>query len=136
MSIKENKAIVIRFLKEIWENGEIDVVDEIVAKDHVHHLSRSDRHGPDGVKQLVTWFRVFLPDLQIVINDLIAEEDKVMAYITFSGTDQGGYFDNPPSGNPVKYTGIDIFRLADGKIVERWGIVDTITMMHQVGAIN
>ena len=136
MSVEENKAIAHRFLKDVWEKGNLSIVDEIIADDHVHHLSKRDNHGPEGVRKLVTWFRAFLPDLQITIKDLIAEADKVMIYFTFSGTDIGGYFDNPPSGKPVTYEGIDIFRVCEGKIVERWGIVDTISMMYQIGAID
>jgi predicted ester cyclase len=79
--------------------------------------------------------RRFLPDFQATIKDLIAEGDRVVVYFTLSGTDKGGYMDNPPSGNPVMHNGIDIFRVSGGKIAERWGIVDTISMMHQVGAM-
>lgn len=136
MSIEENKAIVLRFLEEVWGKGDLSIVDEIVADEHVHHLTLRDVHGPQGVKQLVSGFREFLPDVQIIVKDLIGEGDKVAAYFTFSGTDKGGYRDNPPSSNPVVYSGMDIFRLSDGKIVERWGIQDTISMMHQIGAIH
>ena len=135
MPIEENKAIVLSFLQDVWAAGNLTIVDELVADDHVHHLTRRDLHGPEGVKQLVLWFRSFLPDLQISIRDLIAEGDRVVAYFIFSGTDTGGYLDNPPSGNPVEYSAIDIFRVRSGRIVERWGIVDTISMMHQIGAI-
>jgi len=137
MSVEENKAIVLRFLQEVWGEGNLNMVDELVAQGHVHHLTRRDVHGPDGVKNLVSWFRGFLPDVRIGVRDLLAEGDRVVVYFTFSGTDTGGgYRDNPPSGNPVEYDGIDIFRVRDGRIVERWGIVDTITMLRQIGAIS
>jgi len=135
MSVEDNKKIVLRFLEEVWGQGDLSIVDDMIAESHVHHLSRRDVHGPEGVRQLVSWLHTFLPDLQITIHDLIAEADKVVIYFTFSGTDKGGYRDNPPSGKAVTYSGIDIFRVTGGKIVERWGIVDTISMMHQIGAI-
>jgi predicted ester cyclase len=134
MSVEANKAIVARFIQDVWAEGRLSVVDELVAQDHVHHLTTRDAHGPDGVKKLVSWFRSFLPDVQIGIRELIAEGDRVVVYFSFSGTDTGGYRDNPPSGNPVEYSGIDIFRLSGGRIVERWGIVDTISMLRQIGA--
>ncbi len=136
MSLQESKALVIRFLEDVWAGGDLDAVDELVAADHVHHLANRDAHGPEGVKQLVAWFRKFLPDLRISVQDLIAEGDRVMVYFSFSGTDTGGYMENPPTGNRVQYDGIDIFRLREGRIVERWGIADTIRMMHQIGAIS
>ncbi|MGD8752119.1 MAG: ester cyclase [Anaerolineales bacterium] len=136
MSVEDNKIIVLRFLEDVWGNGNMSIVDEMIANNHVHHLSRRDVYGPEGVRQLVSWLRTFLPDLQITIHDLVAEADKVVIYFSFSGTDKGGYRDHPPSGNSVTYRGIDIFRVAGGKIVERWGIVDTISMMYQIGAIT
>ena len=135
MTIGENKAIVLRFLEEVWEKGNLDIVDEIIADEHVHHITTRDLRGPEGVSQLVSWLRRFLPDLQITVNDLVAEGDKVVVYFVFSGTDIGGFRDHPPSGKAVSYDGIDIFRLTGGKIVERWGIVDTISMMRQIDAI-
>jgi len=135
MSVEENKAIVRSFLHDVWGAGNLSLVDELVADDHVHHLTRRDVHGPEGVRQLVSGFRRFLPDFQATIKDLIAEGDRVVVYFVLSGTDKGGYMDNSPSGNPVKYNGIDIFRVDGGKIAERWGIVDTISLMHQIGAI-
>jgi steroid delta-isomerase-like uncharacterized protein len=136
MSVEENKVIVLRFLEDVWGKGNLNIVEEIVADDHVHHLTRRDRHGPEGVKELVSGFRNFLPDLHIAINDLIGEGDKIVVYFTFSGVDKGGYWGKPPSGNSVTYSGIDIFRVSGGKIVERWGIVDTISLMRQIGAIT
>ncbi len=133
---EQNKALVVRFLKEVWEEGKLSVVDDLVAPEHVHHLATRDAHGPEGVKRLVSWFHSFLSGAKISILDVIAEGDRVMVYFGFSGTDTGGYRDYPPSGKPVKYHGIDIFRVREGRIVERWGIVDTLSMMHQIGAIS
>jgi steroid delta-isomerase-like uncharacterized protein len=135
MSVEENKAIVHRFLEEVWGQGNLSLVDKIVAEDHVHHFTSRDIHGPEGVKQLVSGFRTFMPDVQGTYKDMIAEGDKVMVYFRLSGTDVGGYKDNPPSGKPVEYDGIDIFRLSQGKIAERWGVVDTLSLMYQIDAI-
>ena len=74
--------------------------------------------------------------MQIDIHELLAEEDKVVAYFTFNGTDLGGYGAHPPSDKRVTYSGMGIFRLAEGKIVERWGIVDTVSMLNQIGALS
>jgi predicted ester cyclase len=66
---------------------------------------------------------------------VIAEGDRVVVYFTLQGTDTGGYMDRPPSNQPVSYAGIDIFRIRDGRIVERSGIVDTASLLHQIGAM-
>ncbi|MFC2031030.1 ester cyclase [Chloroflexota bacterium] len=135
MIVEENKAVVLSFINDVWGKKDLSLVDDMIADDHVHHFTSRDVHGPEGVKQLVTWAHNFLPDAQIAIKDLIAEEDRVVVSFAISGTDKGGYKGNPPSGNSVEYDGIDIFRLAGGKIVERWGIVDTFRMRRQIGAI-
>lgn len=136
MSLKDNKAVVQRFIEEVWGAGNLNLVDKLVADEHVHHLSRRDVKGPDGVKELVIWFHKFLPDVQVDIHDLIAEGQKVVIYFRFNGTDTGGYRNHPPSGKHVTYDGIDIFRLSDGMITERWGIVDTVSLLYQIDAIS
>jgi hypothetical protein len=78
MSVEESKAIVLRFLQEVWGEGNLGMVDELVAQGHVHHLTTRDVHGPEGVRQLVSWFRSFLPDVRIRVKDLIAEGDRVV----------------------------------------------------------
>jgi predicted ester cyclase len=135
MSVEEYKAIVLSFLDDVWGKANLNLVDDLVADDHVHHLITGDVRGPQGVKQLVAWAHSFLPDAQNTIKDLIGEGGKVVVFLAISGTDKGGYGGYPPSGNSVTYSGIDIFRVAGGKIVERWGIVDTLRMMRQIGAL-
>lgn len=136
MSTHKNKAIVRRFLIEIWEQNNLSRLEEIIAETHVHHLTRRDAHGPEGVRQLVLRFRTFLSDVQITIHDLLEDGDKVVAHFTFSGTDQGGTMGHPPSGKQVSFDGIDIFQLAEGMIVARWGIVDTLSVLYQIGAMT
>lgn len=136
MSSHTNIAIVRRFLEEVWEQGNLDDLEEIIAETHVHHLTRRNAYGPEGVKQLVLRFRTFLSDVQITIHDLLVDGDKVVAYFTFSGTDIGGTMGHPPSGKQVTFDGIDIFQLVDGMIVARWGIVDTTSLLYQIGALS
>ncbi|MBK9295265.1 MAG: ester cyclase [Oligoflexia bacterium] len=135
MTTQTNKMIVLRFLTEVWEKGNLDSLGEMVADAHIHHLSRRDVHGPAGVRLLVAGFRAFLPEVEIAIHEILVDEDKVVAYFTFSGTDTGGYMGHPPSGKQVVFSGIDIFRLAEGKIVERWGILDSASLLYQIGAM-
>jgi steroid delta-isomerase-like uncharacterized protein len=121
MSTEANKALVLRFLDGVWGKGDLDLIEELIAPDHVHHLTRRDMHGPAGVRQLVIWFRNFMPDASAIYHDVIAEGDRVVVYFTLQGTDTGGYMGRPPSNQPVSYAGIDIFRIRDGRIVERRG---------------
>ncbi len=135
MSTEENQALVRRFFEELWNQGNLAVADELLSTDHVHHFSDEDIHGPDGVKQLVNWLHTAFPDIHTSIDDVVAEGDKVAVRFTIRGLHQGEGMGIPPTGKRVVYTGIDIFRLAGGRIVERWGEVDSLGLMQQLGAI-
>jgi steroid delta-isomerase-like uncharacterized protein len=83
------------------------------------------------------WARLLrvYPDLRVTIEDLLAEGDEVVSRNTVTGTHQGDYMGHPPTGNPVTYNEIFIFRFADGRIAETWGVVDVFSQMKQIGVI-
>lgn len=135
MSTEQNKILVQRFLTEVWVQGNLDNLEQMIAASHVHHLTRRQFYGPQGVRELVIQFRTFLTDVQITIHDLLADGDKVVAYFIFSGIDRGGTMGHPLSGKPVSFAGIDIFQVADDQIVARWGIVDSLSVLYQTGAM-
>ena len=133
---EDNKAIARRALEEVWSQGKLDVIDEIFAADFVLHVAGSpDIHGPEGYKQFVADARSAFPDLQFTIEDQIAESDKVVTRYTFTGTHKGDFMGIPPTGVQVTVTGIDIDRIAGGKIVEEWTSYDALGMLQQLGVI-
>ena len=91
--------------------------------------------GREAVKQMPAMLHSAFPDFHTTINDLIAEGDKVVVSMTWSGTQQGEWMGMPPSGKRMSINVIDIFRVADGKFVEHWGLMDGMTMMQQLGAM-
>lgn len=92
----------------------------------------SDR---EGLRQTVAALRDAFPDLHPTIEDMVAEGDRVVLRDIVSGTHQGAFAGIPPTGKRVMVTRIGIFRVADGKIVEYWSVVDMLGMMQQIGAI-
>ena len=136
MSTEENRMLVHRFFEELWNQENLAVADELLASGHVHHFSDGDITGPDGVKQLVSWLRTAFPDIHTSIDDVVAEADKVVVRFTIRGTHQGEGMGFPPTGKRVVYTGIDIFRITDGRIVERWGEVDSLGLRQQLGTLS
>lgn len=134
MAVEENKAVVRRMLDEVFGQGKLEVIDDLVGPEHIRHTATRDTRGSEPLRQLVEWFRAFLPDVTVEIHNLIGEGDYVAAYFTFHGTDEGGYRDRPPSGQRVAYQGCDIFRFEEGRIAERWGVVDTLSLLYQIGA--
>jgi predicted ester cyclase len=137
-STQKNIATVRRFMERPTgadADAVATLVDTLFAPEHVHHFPNGDSFGRDGVKQLVTSIDTTLPDRRTAIDDIIAASDKVVVRFTTEGTHLGEGLGVPPTGKRVRQTGIDIFRLRGGKIVERWGEVDRLGLLRQVGAI-
>jgi len=136
MSAEENKEIVRRFWG-VWEEGNIGLVDELVGPDYVNHSPGmpNQPQGPEGIKAIVNMFRAGMPDLRVVIEDVIAEGDKVMMRYRIEGTHEGELFGVPPTGRRVSIESITVERVSGRKIREHWRVTDTLDMMQQLGAI-
>ena len=129
MSTEQNKAV--RRLEEVFNRGNISLVDELFAPDFVEHeeLPPGIPPGREAVKQLTTMFRSAFPDFKATIDDIVAEGDKVVIRQTWSGTHKGEFMGVPPTGKSVSFGVIDIVRIAGGKLVEHWGQMDMMGMM-------
>jgi steroid delta-isomerase-like uncharacterized protein len=136
VSAEENKEIVRRFWG-VWEEGNIGLVDELVGSDYVNHSPGmpDQPEGPEGIKAVVNMFRGGMPDLRVVIEDVIAEGEKVMMRYRIEGTHEGELFGVPPTGRRVSIESITVERVSGGKIREHWRVTDTLDMMQQLGAI-
>ena len=138
MLIETNKTIARRLLEEVWNKGNLAVLSDIIAKDHVSSgpgTLPGLPTGPDGTKQLVTVYRNAFPDVQFTVDEQIAEGDKVFTRWTAHGTHQGELVGIPATGKPATVTGIAVDRIVNGKIAESWGIFDQFGMMQQLGVI-
>jgi steroid delta-isomerase-like uncharacterized protein len=138
MLSETNKTVLRRFFDEVWNKGNLTVLNEIIAKDHVNSGPGSIPGlptGPEGTKQLVTVYRNAFPDVHFTIDEQIAEGDKVVTRWTAHGTHQGELAGLPATGKSSTVTGIAVDRIVNGKIAESWGIFDEFGMMQQLGAI-
>jgi steroid delta-isomerase-like uncharacterized protein len=135
MSAEENKALARRVIEEMFNNGNLDVADELIAPDYVDHdpAMPEEIHGPEGFKEYVSMYRSAFPDIHIEIEDQIAEGDKVTTRWTGTGTHEGDLAGIAPTGNRVTLPGMEIVRISDGKLVEGWEGYDSMTMMRQLG---
>jgi steroid delta-isomerase-like uncharacterized protein len=136
LSSEESKVIVRRFWG-VWEEGNIDLVDELLAPDYVNHSPATPDQptDPEGVKAVVGMFRDAMPDLRVIIEDMIAEGDKVVVRYTIEGTHEGELFGVPPTGQRLSIKSISVERVSEGKIREHWRITDGLDMMQQLGVI-
>ena len=129
-----NKAIAARLFEEIWNQRQVGLVDEIDAADFVLHMVGSpDIIGPEGHKALITAFLSAFPDHRYAVEDQIAEGDKVVTRWTASGTHKGVLMGVAPTGAKMTVTGVSIFCIADGKVVEEWSNWDVLGMWQQLG---
>lgn len=133
MSAEEYKACSRRVFEEIWNRGNLDEIYEIFASDFVlHEPVAGEIRGPEGYKKFVTMYRAAYPDLHFTVEDQIAEGDKVVNRLTFTGTHKGKLMGVPPSGEKITTTGITVCRYRGGKMLEAWANSDVLGMLQQL----
>jgi steroid delta-isomerase-like uncharacterized protein len=140
MTIEQNKAIALRFANQGWgtNQGWENIWDEVMAPEVVHHFNS----GADPIVGLVankefnaSLFRGF-PDISHSIEDLIAEEDKVVYRTTIRGTHTGEFLGIPPTGKVAKINDFTMLRIADNKIAEWWYECNLLELMKQLGLMS
>lgn len=130
-----NKSRYRGFIDRVINAKDYAVVDEIIHRDAVcHDPFPGQPRGAAGVKDTFKRFHAAFPDLRARIEDLIAEEDKVVARCTISGTHLGEFLGRVPTGRTVRYAEIAVVRFRDGQVVEHWAIADTLGLMQQLDA--
>ncbi|MGH3090534.1 MAG: ester cyclase [Rubrobacteraceae bacterium] len=137
MSTEENKATSRRFYEELFENGNLDAAEEIVAPDFVLHDPNlpEEVRGIEGLKQFVSLYRTAFPDIRFEIEKQIAEGDSVGTRWTARGTHEGELMGIAPTGNKVEVGAFTLHRFSGAKISEDWAHYDAMGMMRQLGAI-
>jgi steroid delta-isomerase-like uncharacterized protein len=131
-----NKARIIKFYDEVWNKGNVAFAHELFAEDYVRHDLRPAQAlpGPAGQAKVATDFRRSFPDINYVIDLAIAEDDLVSLRWTASGTMTGPWGSVEATGKRVTFSGVNIFRLRGGKVVEIWNHRDDLGMSQQLGA--
>jgi steroid delta-isomerase-like uncharacterized protein len=132
MSTEQNEAIARRYYEEVWDKGNLAEIDALVAPEIVLN---GWAPGLDGLKQVITSTRTSFPDQHHTLEDIIAAGDKVVVRFKFHGTHKGTYRGIAPTDQPLMYTGIGIWRIAGGKLVEHWSNIDLLGLLQQLGAV-
>jgi predicted ester cyclase len=136
MSTEDNKALVRRFYEEVINKKKTAAIDEFIDLNQVDHAAPPGIPGGiEGAKQTITMYLTAFPDLHFTVEEMIADQDKVVARITARGTHQGRFMSIPPTGKQVTVTAIEIIRTAGGKFVEHWLEMDTLGLLQQLGAV-
>ena len=136
-AIEQNKNTVTSFIDALFTKGDLGAVDEYLAEEFVNHDPpigvTADR---EGMRAAGAMFRAAFPDWHSEMDIMVGEGDLVVEHFTASGTQQGEIFGVPPSGRTVTLPGINIWRVRDGRIVERWGRLDELGLLRQLGLVN
>jgi steroid delta-isomerase-like uncharacterized protein len=135
MSPDTNKKLIRRFYEEVWNRGNVEVAKEIFADDYVRHDLRPTEAEPGGAGQakIAADFRRAFPDLSFHVDLLVAEGNLVAARWTASGTHTGMWGGVAPSGKQARFSGVNFFRVQDGRVIEIWNHRDDLGLMQQVG---
>ncbi|MFQ5998343.1 MAG: ester cyclase, partial [Candidatus Bathyarchaeia archaeon] len=130
-----NKVIVRRYFEGFLNKGDPTVADNILALNVVLHGLQTIQ-GLPHVKQYTAMLRNAFPDLRLTVDDEIDEGEKVVTRFTTRGTHAGAFLTFPPTGRSVMVRGVEIFRIAEGKIEEIWAFIDVIGLMQQLGILR
>jgi steroid delta-isomerase-like uncharacterized protein len=134
----DRKARLRQVPEEIFNKGNLELVGELFTDDYVLHDPNfpGEVRGIDGFKSYVSAFRTGMPDLEITVEDQVAEGSKVVTRWRGSGTHDGELMGVPATGKRVETSGMIISRFEDDKIAEEWASVDVLGLMTQIGAVS
>jgi len=135
MSAEENKAVVRRFIEEIFVKGNVAAVDQLAAADFTPRSWPSVSPGLENLKQAVARVSASLSEVRMTIEDMIAEGDRVAVRLTSHAMPTGNFMGIPATGKAYSMAEIHIFRVAAGKVVEHWLQADYLGMMQQLGVM-
>ena len=135
MSTKDNKALVLRYAEEVFNNGKLAATEAYIDPGYLRHDPGVPFpvQGPDGIKQLVAAYHAAFPDFQVKATTVVANDDLVGIQFVAHGTHCGELMGMPPTGRSFNVNTVEIFRVANGKIVEQWIVVDD-SFLQQLGA--
>lgn len=132
----QHKSIIRRILDEAFTQGNLAIVDELVAPDSIsHHMSWGMPANRMGLKQLIAMFRTAFPDLLCTVEDDIHQDDKVAAHWTMCGTHTGMFLGNSPTGKSISARGLIYARIENGQVIENWTLIDQMSMLQQLGLV-
>jgi predicted ester cyclase len=135
-TLEGNKALVRRVFDEVWNKGNLEIIEELFSADFVRHFPIGpETRGLDALREHVSGHRRAFPDWSERVVLVVAEGDFVAAYFSSTGTNEGRFQGNEPTGRQIDITEMTIFRIAENKIVEQWLIPDLLKLNQQLGLL-
>jgi steroid delta-isomerase-like uncharacterized protein len=131
---ESNKSVVRKVFEEGLTQGKWDIFEQIHASNFVAHGGSRDADRAEDLRSAKEWRQAF-PDLVVTVNQMVAEGDRVAVYYTGRGTNTGTGQGLPATGKKAEGSGMTIFRLANGQIVEEWSVINELSMLRQLGLL-
>jgi predicted ester cyclase len=132
-----NREVAQAVLEELFEKGNLGAADELIHPDFVNHEAPPDNpQGPEGLKETVSWLRGLWGPMRADIDDVICEDDKVVARVTMHGKHLGEFLGQEPTGKEFAAEQIHIYRIDDGKVIEHWSVRDDLGQALQLGLLG
>jgi steroid delta-isomerase-like uncharacterized protein len=133
---EKNEAVVRRVMEEVWNKGNVKLIDELFTTDYMNNDPVNPVRGQQGTRDLVNKYRTAFPDLRLHIDELFSAGDRVVVRWHSSGTHRGQLDGLPPTGRQMGSPGITIFRLAGDRIQEAFVNWDALGLMQQLGVVT
>lgn len=124
-----------RLIDEGFNDGNLDVVDELISPNFVEHQNFGPHHaaGAEGVRAVIASLRRAFSDFHLAIEDVAIAGDTVWLRMTGTGTNDGSFMGHPPTGRAMRTDVIDLLRVQDGRIADHWGVPDRLGTLFQLG---
>ncbi len=135
MSTEDNKEIVRHFFDQGPSHGNMSAAKKLLAPNFVLHVPLPAAPGIQGISDVITACREAFEHLNVTVEDMVAEDDRVAARFTARGVHKGAFMGLPATGKPIIMTGIEIFRIENGRIAELWGEANLLGLMQQLGIL-
>jgi steroid delta-isomerase-like uncharacterized protein len=138
MSAEENKALVRHFIEEVYNERNVDALDQMLTPDYAEHDEPPTSpllHGPEILKRTVPQIFGAFPNIRYEVEDMISEGEKVVTHWTARGAQRGEFMGVAPTDREVRFSGITIYQIANGKIAQTWAVWDALGLFEQIGLI-
>jgi steroid delta-isomerase-like uncharacterized protein len=136
MSPEDCKAVVRRYVEEIWSEGDPAALDTLTTPTYTYHLGGQPARDRAGLRRFLAIVRVAFPDWRVCSADLLVEGDTVAVRWQGRATYRGPFHGLPPTGKEVVVSGINLYRLADGKVDAEWEQMDSLGLLYQLGLLS
>lgn len=134
--LEANKLLVRGYIQEVFNKHQPEASDRFVAKDFIEHNPRLPHDGVAGTKKFLNIVFAAFSDYRAEIQQLMAEGDRVVSRTQFTGTNAGPYEGRPTTGNKLVFSTSDFFRIENGKIAERWDVIETLARSVALGLVS